>query len=266
MNCNDYYDQHNEDKRFELDVFKLEYYRTLDIIERFIPERKCVIYDIAGGTGHYFRYLIEQGHNVTMCDLSPRHVEIARNRYPEKKNRIFTGDARNLPELESNSADVVLNLGAMYHLPDPEDRLDANNESWRLLKPGGMLFNSYCIRNATAYVEGIQDDMYADPGFLLMFKAIRKKGTAPFDKIMQYFYFHTLDEIKKDLKASNFNGYFKIIGIESIGGAVKSFAEKLDNEAEKEKLFNFIRICEEDEALMGFNSHVMGISVKKIKS
>jgi SAM-dependent methyltransferase len=48
------------------------------------------------------------------------------------------GDARALP-FDDGSAEVVLLLGPLYHLPEPGDRALALAEAMRVLQPGGLL-------------------------------------------------------------------------------------------------------------------------------
>ena len=48
------------------------------------------------------------------------------------------GDARDLAEPDE-SADAVLLLGPLYHLPARDDRMKALAEAHRVLRPGGFL-------------------------------------------------------------------------------------------------------------------------------
>lgn len=68
-----------------------------------------------------------------MFDPVPDHVMKA------NKHRGFTaqiGDARALP-VASESADVVLLLGPLYHLTEATDRRQALAEAMRVVRPGG---------------------------------------------------------------------------------------------------------------------------------
>lgn len=48
------------------------------------------------------------------------------------------GDARDLAEPDE-SADAVLLLGSLYHLPARDNRMKALAEAYRVLRPGGLL-------------------------------------------------------------------------------------------------------------------------------
>ena len=81
-----------------------------------------------------------RGYDVTLIDPMLAHLAQARARAAEVGHQFATrlGTAAELGE-EDASADAVLLMGPLYHLIDPDDRLDALTEARRVLRPGGRL-------------------------------------------------------------------------------------------------------------------------------
>lgn len=79
------------------------------------------------------------GHDVHLVELAENAVAYAKeNMMKDCHFEAEAGDAK-LLNLPSESADVVLLMGPLYHLCEKEDRLLALRESFRVLKEGGLL-------------------------------------------------------------------------------------------------------------------------------
>src|SRR3954470_3439763 len=97
---------------------RLELARTLELIERFAPPPPAVVYDVGGGPGTYAAWLVRSGYPVHLLRPVPWHVEQGRRASPDHPlAAAAVGDARQLPYADA-SADVVLLLGPLYHLPE----------------------------------------------------------------------------------------------------------------------------------------------------
>ena len=132
----DFYNNGAEIDRLERGLGKVEFYRSKEIISKYITE-KSTIYDIGGGIGKYSEWLAELGHDVTLIELAPTAVAYAKKNM--KTHYIAEiGDAREINKPDE-SADVVLLMGSLYHLQNESDREKALKEAYRLLKKGGLL-------------------------------------------------------------------------------------------------------------------------------
>ena len=104
-----YYNRKNENQRLFCGRGELEFLRTKQIIEQFLPDGTGLsIVDAGGGSGPYAFWLAEKGHKVALFDLMPNHVEEAVSINKKASNpltRIETADVRFL-ELESQQYDV----------------------------------------------------------------------------------------------------------------------------------------------------------------
>jgi len=139
-----YYESYDEEGRLFRDKAHLpEYLTTIRYFDRiFIPGSR--ILDACAGTGRYSFYLADKGHKVTACDLVEHHVNIIK----EKSNsnildEISTCNVLDLSQFQNNSFDVVLCMGAMYHLPTDDEKTQAVRECTRVCKSGGLVVVSY---------------------------------------------------------------------------------------------------------------------------
>jgi 2-polyprenyl-3-methyl-5-hydroxy-6-metoxy-1,4-benzoquinol methylase len=122
------------------------------LIQRFAPPAPAVVMDVGGAAGAYALWLAEAGYAVHLIDAAPRLVAEAGRRSATAKRPLAScrvGDARVL-DASSETADVVLLLGPLYHLTEAGDRAAALREAARVLKPGGWLFAAAISRWASA--------------------------------------------------------------------------------------------------------------------
>ena len=122
----------------------VEFAVTCHTIAAHLPPGSHVL-DLGGGPGRYANWLAERGHRVTLADLSPELLAIARARIAASGvgalvEEIIEADARDLSRWADGSFDAALCLGPFYHLPDPSDRERAASELARVLRPGGLAF------------------------------------------------------------------------------------------------------------------------------
>ena len=117
----------------------VEWIVTTAILDAHLPATGHVL-DLGGGPGRYSSWLLERGNDVTLADLSPELLDIARAR-PDRDRmaEITEADARDLSRWPDAAFDHVLALGPMYHLTDPVERAQAGAEMVRVLRPGGMI-------------------------------------------------------------------------------------------------------------------------------
>lgn len=139
-----YYDSYDEWSR--LDRHRVEFEITLRVLNDYIPVGSSVL-DVGGGPGRYSLYLATKGYDVTLVDLSEKHVNQARSFAKEQSipwDRAMAGNALHLDELPlQDFYDVVLCMGPLYHLLDEGDRVQALSQCMKRLKPGGLLIVAF---------------------------------------------------------------------------------------------------------------------------
>ena len=63
----------------------------------------------------------------------------------------------NLSRFASNSFDMVLVFGPMYHLYTMEDKIKALAEAKRVVKPDGVVLVSYCMNEYSILTYGFKE-------------------------------------------------------------------------------------------------------------
>jgi SAM-dependent methyltransferase len=132
-------------QRLERDEGVVEFDVTTAMLARHLPDSGRIL-DIGGGPGRYAIWLADRNYRVTLADVSPDLLDIARSRlgadpaHPGPLDEIIEADARDLSRWPDQSFDALLSLGPFYHLTDPNDRDQAAREAARVVRPGGVVF------------------------------------------------------------------------------------------------------------------------------
>src|SRR6478609_366694 len=254
-----FYSHALEENRLESEEFKLEGLRTKEIISRYLSNNKLEILDIGGAAGFYSFWLQEQGHHVSLVDLSPTNIELAKKRSASSGvilSKMDVGDATNL-KYPNQQFDIVLLLGPLYHLTDRRERISALAEVKRVLKPGGILIAAFISRYASL-IDVFLKDLVIDDKFFQLLKTDLLTGVHLNDTDnLNYFttaYFHTPNEIKSEVSESGLT-FEKLIAVESFGWTVKNFKEKENNKSYMNKLFEVIQLVETNEDLIATSPH-----------
>lgn len=67
----EFYNNGAEKGRLERGLGKVEFYRTKEILKKYITNSKNKIYDIGGGIGIYSSWLSGMNHEVHLLELAP---------------------------------------------------------------------------------------------------------------------------------------------------------------------------------------------------
>ena len=96
------------------------------------------VVEIGCGVGRITRVLARDAARVVALDVSPRMLEIAAAENPGLDNVEWTlGDGHTLAAAADGSADAVVSIVVLQHIPDPEVTLGYVREIGRVLRPGG---------------------------------------------------------------------------------------------------------------------------------
>ena len=141
---------YNSDSIFDYESVRLSQYATIEFkittryLSRLIPSR-AIVADIGVGVGHYAEIVAKQGCSLYLVDISQRLLQSAYTRLKEQNLhqhiiKMYNASSTDLSCLQTESVDVVLLLGPLYHLCSFEERQGTIKEAVRLLKQNGLLF------------------------------------------------------------------------------------------------------------------------------
>ena len=240
---------------------RLEYVRTLELLDRHLPPPPGRILDIGGGTGVYAVPLVERGFEVHVIEPIERHVEQVAETARRRNLRGLTselGDARDLSGATAG-ADAVLLLGPLYHLTEAWDRANALAEARRIVRPGGVVV-AVGISRFASLMDGLKrrnlDDMVFRPIVQRDLESGQHRNpdvqTRP--EFFTTAYFHRPEELRDEALTAGLVDV-SLFAVEGPSWIVEDPAD-LDNQ-----LFA-ARAVESEPALLGATSHIMMIGYR----
>ena len=248
-----YYENYDEEGRLTRDNAHLpEYLTTIRYFDKlFAPGSR--ILDACAGAGRYAFYLANKGHTVTACDLSQHHVDIIKsNPDAHKLEDISTCNTLDLSRFTDNSFDVVLCMGALYHLYDDKDKHQALSECVRVCKPGGIIAIAYITKIGAILTEMNDDASNID---ILVKSAYRLD-----ESISSVFVCaapHEIEELAAEFGLEQMHH----IGVDVIGPV----GEKLNRASDEDfhRYMEFLYMVCEDPSYLGASIHGLWIGRKQ---
>jgi ubiquinone/menaquinone biosynthesis C-methylase UbiE len=261
----DFYESYDEEKRVTTDnARKTEFYVTTTILNEHI-KRQHRILELGAGTGVYSFYYAERGNDVVATDLSPKHVEIMKQKLKEKDNHISmraeVADAVDLRIYEDEGFDIVNCLGPMYHLKEKNHRVKCIQECLRVLKPGGILAISYINKHyiihgvlanqkeffTKSFVDEIMDiGTHIDRGENCFFTVAYFTSPNEMESFIRKFEVEIIDHVSTD----------------GIGTLLRDHIDELSEEQYSAYLSYVAKNCR-DKSTMGISNHGLLLCRKK---
>ncbi len=261
-----HYESGVERQRLLKGTERLEFYRTKQILSRYLPKSPTSILDIGGGPGYYSRWLAQKGYRVHLIGPVPLHVKLARqsdSRSKRKLAEISLGDARRLP-LPARSISVVLMLGPLYHLVKKQDREKALSEAFRVLRPGGVIFAAAISRFASA-LDGSLRGFIRDPKFVKIIQQDLRNGQHrnP-ENHPNYFttaFFHRPDELEYEVRQAGFKPV-KVFAVDGFAWLLPEFGKFWADKKLRKRLLQILDAIETEPSLMGESAHLLAVGWK----
>lgn len=258
--------------RLHTGIGLIEFERTKELLLEFLPKPPAVIYDVGGGYGEYAWWLASLGYAVHLFDIAETNIRMSAElgaAYPGVSLcAAEVCDARRVDRPDA-SADAILLMGPLYHIPEKEERIAAVRESRRLLKPGGRLFTAAITPYATLLwatsVFGRDNRLIEEDAFMRMVEReltdgehIRPASNSAYRGIGRS-HFHSADELRAELAAGGFSENV----VHGVVGAAW-LAPELDalwaNPVSREALLRTVRLLDMREDISGLSTHLLCIS------
>jgi len=248
---------------------RLEFAVNKAWIGRFLPPAPARVLDIGGGPGRYSIWLAGQGYRVTLADLSPDLLALAKHKAAEagvELEAIIEANATDLSRFPEAAFDAALCMGPLYHLIEEADRRQAVSELSRVLKPGGAVFAAFLNRLQTLRVAVNQDIPFFTPYTADIVKRYHETGLLDWAGIPGTFnlaYLHHPRDIIPFMEAAGFQTS-ELISSQSNAADVQKhlalFAER-QPELYEWALAEFIEQANEP-SILGSGFHILYIGEK----
>ena len=198
-------------------------------------------------------------------DIVPLHVEQAKGKEGGALlASIGQRDARRL-DFDSDSMDVVLLLGPLYHLPDRSDRIQSLKEAHRVLRKGGLVFCAAISRFASL-LDGLKRDFLSDPEFREIVERDLRDGKHLNPKeLPDYFttaYFHRPEELREEIEEGGFS-HLGTIGLEGPAWLLGDFDQQWVDPGRRKIMLEALSLIEEEPALLGVSAHLLTMGKRK---
>jgi len=255
-----FYQDGRERERLARGIGRLEAVRTLELLSRYLPAAPGVVCDVGGASGYYAHTLGEAGYTVHLLDLVPAHVEAAREGCPRLASA-QVGDARELP-WPAQSADAVLLMGPLYHLPDRADRVRALIEARRVLRPEGVLFGVVIPRWASTLI-GMLRGWVFDDAYAAMVRHEISSGRhirpASWPDLFTDGFFHSMEDLHREAGDAGLT-VRRCCAIEGPAWLAQEFDAAWEDPQKRERILELSRLAEADREIIAASPHVAFIA------
>jgi SAM-dependent methyltransferase len=237
----------------------LEFLRTKIILEERLPPGGRLI-DVGGGPGTYASWFAGRGYEVDLVDPIPLHVEQARQAAGRGAPfAVHLGDARKLG-FDDGVADAVVMMGPLFHLVRAEDRRQALAETFRVLRPGGVLATSamgrYFIFGHAVATNEVRNPLVVDRIASMVETGERPASWGPFDA-----HAHRAEELGDEVRAAGYEDV-EVLAIEAFFHLLGDVADRLADPASRDGLLTLLHRFETDPGLVDFSGHLMAVGRK----
>ena len=253
-----------------LDREPIEFLVNWHYIKKYLGASGAVL-DNGAGPGKYSLKLAEEGYRVTLADLTPNLVEIAKAKaeesgLSEQFDGFYNMDARNLEALAEGQFDATIMFGPLYHLQQEEDRVKAVNELYRVTKKNGLVFVAFMPRSKHMLNSLMSPENWLPNNTMDAIQKFTETGYfnhADKGRFTGAYYFR-VEDIEPFMES---NGFEKLALIGSNVGAMipkqhwNYWREK--GEAEMSKIVDLLIESATDPYLLGVSSHLLYIGKKK---
>jgi ubiquinone/menaquinone biosynthesis C-methylase UbiE len=263
-NVANYYEMIDEDLRFSKNSRKIEFITTVATLNKMMPIHAKIL-DVGAGTGIYSFHYADQNHEVVAVDITPKHIETIKAKCSqlELNMEAYIGNAVDLSRFDSDTFDLVLCFGPMYHLTNLDDRNDCIKECLRVLKPGGHLAIAYINKYSILPMLATRDKKFIRKSVIdkVINEGIISEGDD--DCFWTDAYFTSPEEMEAFIKPYEVTTV-EHVGTDGVSHTIQEYVDQLE-ESEFESWMSYhLQTCRE-RSILGMSTHGLYICQKSIR-
>ena len=246
------YRRFNENSRLnKSQAARVEFLTTVRYIEKYLSPSSKIL-DVGAGAGEYSLYFARKGFHVSALELADANIAAFRKKIATNDPIDLTqGNALDLSRYESNSFDIVLLFGPLYHLHDEKDRLRCIEEAKRVCKPEGKIFFAFISNDIIILTMQKTNSDY-------LLNGDYNKDTFRLDDIP--FVFHTVEHCRELLDKVGIHICHEVAA-DGASELLQDLVNSLDEASYQQYLRYHFYICEKPEFL-GMSNHLLFIGNK----
>ena len=243
----DYYTKnYNEAMRHSDSFGIIQEMRTKELISRYLNSNAMSILDVGGANGVYSFFLTDLGHNVSIIDITPNHIEQVEKLNYERDNKLISiilGDAQTFETTEKY--DIIILHGPLYHIVDRNMRIALLRRMKNYLKPNGLILG-FGINRYAGYFYGVRSGQILENEYRRIVIEEIKTGVR---KRKPYWYFHKPDEMIAEYEESD----LCVVDIKSVTTQVWMLPEIKDKTKDHKSMTEILNLAKdmEDEIQIG---------------
>ena len=246
------YQRYNEDTRLNKSrAARVEFLTTVRYIEKYLTPGAKIL-DAGAGAGEYSFYFARKGYEVSALELADANIAAFRAKMTDDDSiDLVQGNAMDLSRYESDSFDIVLLFGPLYHLHEEADKLRCIKEAKRVCKPNGKIFFAFISNDMVILtMQQCQEDYLMNGDY--------NKETFRLDDFP--FVFHTPDHCRELLGKAGIQICHEVAS-DGASELLQKLVNNLDEASYQQYLRYHFYICEKPEFL-GMSNHLLFVGRK----
>ena len=246
------YHRYDEDSRLnKSQAARVEFLTTVRYIEKYMTPGAKIL-DVGAGAGEYSLYFARKGYQVSALELADASIAAFRAKMTEDDPiDLVQGNALDLSRYDSDSFDVVLLFGPLYHLHEEADKLRCIEEAKRVCKPDGKIFFAFISNDMVILtMQQCQNDYLMNGDY--------NKETFRLDDFP--FVFHTPDHCRELLGKAGIQICHEVAS-DGASELLQNLVNGLDEASYRQYLRYHFYICEKPEFL-GMSNHLLFVGEK----
>ena len=225
---------------------RVEFLTTVKYIEKYLTYGARIL-DVGAGAGEYSLHFARKGYQVSALELADANIAAFRAKITaDDQIDLVQGNALDLSRYDSDSFDVVLLFGPLYHLHEETDKLRCIEEAKRVCKPDGKIFFAFISNDMVILtMQQCQEDYLMNGDY--------NKETFRLDDFP--FVFHTPDHCRKLLGKAGIQICHEVAS-DGASELLQDLVNGLDEASYQQYLRYHFYICEKPEFL-GMSNHLL---------